>query len=106
MADSVPMWRTGSSVLDAEQAGKSLSLRGGRLARFAKAVEPAELQLSTQKRGSAFPGTATLLPTGSRQLTKMAKITYLGFGHVDMQIVSTLTTSGNSDSVIKNLRRL
>lgn len=86
MADSVLMWKTGLSVLDAEQAGKSPSPRGERLARFAKAVEPAEPQLSTAKRGSVFLGTATLLATGSHQLTKTAKNTYLAFGHADMQI--------------------
>lgn len=86
MADSVLMWKTGSSVHDAVQAGKLLSLKGGKLVRFAKAVERAELQLSTTKKASAFPGTVTLLPIGSLQSTKMAKITYQAFGHVDTQI--------------------
>lgn len=106
MPDSVLMWKTGSSVHDAVQAGKLLSLRGGKLARFAKAVERAELQLSTMKKENVFLGTATLPLTGSLQLTKMAKITYLEFGHADTQIASILTTSENSDNVTKNLRRL
>lgn len=106
MPDNVLMWRTGLFALDVEQAGKSPSLRGVRLARFVKAVEPAGHQLSTQKKASVFPGTETLLRTGSRQSTKTAKNTYLAFGHVEMQIASTLTMSRKSDNVIKNLRRL
>jgi hypothetical protein len=86
MPDNVLMWRTGLFVLDAVQAGKLLSLKGGRLARFVKAVEPAGHRLSTQKRASAFPGTETSLRTGSRQLTKTAKNTYLAFGLVETQI--------------------
>jgi hypothetical protein len=86
MADTVLMWKTGSSVLDVAQAGKWRSLRGEKLARFAKAVEPAGLQLLTMRRASAFPGTAILLPTGSHQLTMMARNTYQAFGRVDTQI--------------------
>lgn len=106
MPDSVTMWKTGLSALDAEQAGKWRSQSAAKPVRFAKAVARAGHQLSTTKRGSASLGMATLLKTGSRQSTKMAKNTYLAFGHVDMQIASTLTMSGNSDSVIKNLWRL
>lgn len=106
MPDSVAMWKTGLSARDAELAGKWRNQSAAKPARSVKAVAPAGLQLSTPTRGSAFLGTATLQKTGSRQSTKMAKNTYLAFGHADMRIVSTLTTSGNSDSVIKNLWRL
>lgn len=106
MADNVLMWKTGSFALDAVQAGKLLSLKGEKLARFAKAVARAGLQLSTAKKGNVFLGTATLLRTGSRQSMRTAENTYLAFGHAGMQIASTLTTSRITDNVIKNLRRL
>jgi hypothetical protein len=86
MPDSVTMWKTGSSVLDAEQAGKWRSQSAVKPARFAKVAELAGLQLSTRKRASAFPGTGISLKTGSPQLTKTVRSTYLAFGHAKTQI--------------------
>ena len=107
MPDTLNVWITGLSVPDAVHSGKWRSLNAVKPARSAKVVALDELRLSIQTRESAFPGMASLTVTGSRQLTMMADFTYQAFGHAGTPIVSTLTTSKNSDSVSKtNLRRL
>lgn len=107
MPDTVKVWITGSSVLDAVHSGKWRSLNAAKLARFAKAVARGGHQLSTQTKASAFPGMANLIAIGSLQSMMMAGFTYQAIAPAGTPIASTLTTSKNSDTLTKtNLRRL